>query len=317
MIIAHRGACGYLPEHTLAAKALAFAMGADFLEQDIVATADDNLVVLHDIHLDRVTDVAERFPGRHRGDGRFYVRDFNLAELRTLNVHERRKADGSAVFPDRFPTQLGRFGISTFREEIEMIRGLMKSSGRKAGLYPEIKAPAWHREEGVDLSLLVLQELERQGYQDRRDPVYLQCFDAQELQRIRGEIGSDLKLVQLLTEGSSRAGGDVADWKSPGKLRQIAAYAQGIGPSLEDLYELADIDGHAVSTGLVTAAQASGLLVHPYTFRADALPPAFSSFVEMVDYFVRTLGIDGLFTDFPDLAALALHRTAFQRESSE
>ena len=100
LIIAHRGASGYLPEHTLESKRLAFEMGADYLEQDVVATRDDELVVLHDIHLDRVTDVAERFPDRSRDDGRFYVRDFELAELRQVNVYERMKPDGDLAAPE-------------------------------------------------------------------------------------------------------------------------------------------------------------------------------------------------------------------------
>jgi len=103
VIIAHRGASGYLPEHTLPAKALAYAMGADFLEQDVVATRDDQLVVLHDIYLDRVTNVAERFPGRAREDGRYYARDFDLGEMRTLKVTERLDAGGLPVYPHRFP----------------------------------------------------------------------------------------------------------------------------------------------------------------------------------------------------------------------
>ena len=100
-VIAHRGASGYLPEHTLPAKALAYAMGADFLEQDVVATRDDILVVLHDIHLDRVTDVAAQFPNRARADGRFYVRDFDFAEIRTLKVTERLDDEGQPVYPGR------------------------------------------------------------------------------------------------------------------------------------------------------------------------------------------------------------------------
>ena len=101
LIIAHRGACGYLPEHTLEAKALAYGMGADYLEQDVVATRDDRLLVSHDVHLDTVTDVAERFPTRAREDGRFYARDFDLAEIKTLNVHERHNPfikDGLRMF---------------------------------------------------------------------------------------------------------------------------------------------------------------------------------------------------------------------------
>src|ERR671913_1263146 len=112
IVIAHRGASGYLPEHTLAGKALAYGLGADFLEQDVVATRDSQLVVLHDIYLDDVTDVAVRFPGRHREDGRHYVVDFDLAELQTLTVFERRAPGSSAAkFPSRFPADIGLFGI--------------------------------------------------------------------------------------------------------------------------------------------------------------------------------------------------------------
>ena len=115
LLIAHRGACAYLPEHTLAAKALAYGMGADYLEQDLVATRDDAIIVSHDICLDRVTDVARRFPARMRADGRYYARDLDLAEIRTLTVTERVGADGRAVFPGRFPAHTGDFRINTLR----------------------------------------------------------------------------------------------------------------------------------------------------------------------------------------------------------
>ncbi|MEX2125769.1 MAG: glycerophosphodiester phosphodiesterase [Woeseia sp.] len=309
LVIAHRGASGYLPEHTLEAKALALGMGADFLEQDVVVARDDALVVLHDIHLDRVTDVAARFPTRHRGDGRYYVRDFDLSELRTLNVHERRNADGSAVFSRRFPTSLARFRIATFEEELEMIRGLCQSTGRRVGIYPEIKAPAWHREEGVDLSTLVLRALDAQGFRRRTDPVYLQCFDARELRRVRQDLGSDLKLVQLIGDNDhGESDTDYARLRTAQGLREAARYVDGIGPWLGQLYTLADIDGHPVSTGLVSAAHAAGLVVHPYTFRVDALATGFGSFDEMIDWFAGVLNVDGFFTDFPDLARDALRR---------
>lgn len=309
LIIAHRGASAYLPEHTLEAKALAFGLGADFLEQDVVATADDELVVLHDIHLDRVTDVEGRFPSRYRADGRYYVRDFSLSELRTLNVHERRNADGSAVFAKRFPTTLGRFHIATLDEELDMLEGLNRSSSRAAGIYPEIKAPAWHRSEGVDISSLVLRCLSRHGFEQRSDRAYLQCFDAEELRRIRMELATDLKLIQLIGDsGESSTGTDYARLQTAEGLQEVAAYADGIGPSLQQLYNLAEIDGHPVSTGLVSAAHAAGLVVHPYTFRADALAPGFGTFVEMVDWFLDTLKVDGVFTDFPDLVRKALRR---------
>jgi glycerophosphoryl diester phosphodiesterase len=308
VVIAHRGACGYLPEHTLEAKALAYGMGADYLEQDVVASRDDELVVLHDIHLDTVTDVAERFADRAREDGRFYARDFDLAELKTLNVHERRSEDGvTAVFPGRFPTTEGRFSIASMAEEIAMIQGLNKATGRNIGIYPEVKSPAFHAEEGVDVSQLLLNMLKEFGYSDKEAPVYVQCFDAGEVVRLRNELGCQLKVVQLVGEndwGESDTDYDVL--KTADGLRQIATVADAIGPWAEQLYTIAEIDGQPVSTGLVSRAHAAGLSVHPYTFRADALLPGFDTFAEMVEWFAATLSIDGLFTDFPDKAIEAL-----------
>jgi len=310
LIIAHRGASGYLPEHTLEAKALAFGMGADFLEQDVVATRDDKLIVLHDIHLDTVTDVAQRYPGRERADGRFYARDFDLEEIRDLNVHERRSSDGaSAVFPGRFPTDAGRFTVPGLDEELAMIQGLNQSSGRNVGIYPEVKSPAWHHAEGVDVAKLMLDLLDKHGYRGPDDAVFVQCFDAAEVIRIRKQLGCRMRLVQLIGENSwKESATDYDVLKTPDGLKEIATVADGIGPWLGQLYAEDEIDGCPVSTGLVSAAHASGLLVHPYTFRADQLGPGFDSFNAMVDWFTDTLGIDGLFTDFPDLALRAIGR---------
>jgi len=185
LIIAHRGASGYLPEHTLAAKTLAFEMGADFLEQDIVASRDNELIVLHDVLLDRVSDVALKFPGRHRDDGRYYVRDFNLVEIRTLNVWERMHADGTAVYPGRYPAQRGDFGFNTLAEELALVQRLNADHGRSVGVYPEIKRPAWHEGEGVDIAPLLLETLAEFHYEDQRDQVYIQCFDDAEIRRLR------------------------------------------------------------------------------------------------------------------------------------
>ena len=309
-VIAHRGASGYLPEHTLEAKALAYAMGADFLEQDVVASRDDELIVLHDIHLERVTDVAQRYPDRGRDDGRFYVRDFDLAELRTLNVHERRQEDGvTAVYPARFPTETGRFAIVSLRDEIEMLLGLNRSMGRDVGLYPEVKSPKWHREQGVDLSSLLLNVLDDYGYRASADNVYVQCFDAAELRRIREDLGCRLRLVQLIGEndwGESDTDYDVL--KTPAGLGDIAEIADGVGPWIHQLFTLAEIDGQPISSGFVAAAHHAGLVVHPYTFREDDLPPGFENMAEMVDWFVGSLKVDGLFTDFTDIAVAALNR---------
>ena len=308
LIIAHRGASGYLPEHTLAAKAYAHALGADFIEQDLVATRDDQLVVLHDIHVDRVTDVAAHFPDRARDDGRFYVRDFDLAELKQLNVHERRKDDGvTAVYPARYPGGSGLFRIPTFAEELELIAGLNQSTGRNVGIYPEIKRPAWHRADGVDISRLVLDALSDAGYRTAADNVYLQCFDAAEVRRIRQDLGCELKLIQLLAANSwGESETDYDHLQTAAGLAEIAAVADGIGPWIGQLVRMADIDGQAVSTGLVSAAHSAGLKVHPYTFRVEELVPGFDTLGEMVHWFVDELQIDGVFTDFPDLARRGL-----------
>lgn len=304
LVIAHRGASGYLPEHTLAAKAMAYGMGADYLEQDLVATRDDEVIVSHDIHLDRVTDVATMFPGRARDDGRYYARDFHLAEIRRLTVSERVDADGKAVFPGRFPPRSGTLRVNTFAEELEFVAGMNAASGRSVGVYPEIKAPAWHRREGVDLAGLTLDILERFGYRERSAPCFVQCFDWQETRRLRDTLQTDLKLVQLLADPDwGESDTDYAALLSREGIAEMAGVADGVGPWLQQLYQVEPIDGCPISTGFVAAAQAAGLEVHPYTFRKDALPPGFADFEALLRFFVDDLAVDGLFTDFPDIVA--------------
>lgn len=284
VVIAHRGASGYLPEHTLPAKALAHGMGADFLEQDVVASRDGRLIVFHDLYLDQLTDVAQRFPGRARSDGRNYCIDFSLAELRTLRVTERRRKDGAgARYPGRFPAGTGHFSIHTLEDELEFIRGLNRSTGRRAGVYAEIKDPDWHRRHDIPLGDRLLGTLRDFGYRARDDHFFIQCFAASELRRVRAASGADVPLVQLLEEGA-----DI----SREALSAIAEYADGIGPPISLAWP---------DRGLVETAHGLGLLVHPYTFRADALPAGFTTFAGLVSTFIDDLGVDGLFTDFPDL----------------
>ncbi len=312
LIIAHRGACGYLPEHTLESKALAYGMGADYLEQDIVATRDDQLVVIHDIHLDRVTDVADRFPDRHRPDGRFYARDFDLEEILSLRAWERLNRDGTAAeFPSRYPAYSGSFRLASFDEELDLIAGLNSASGRNVGIYTEIKRPAWHQANGVDLSTIVLETLDRFGYCTPNDPVFVQCFDASEVERLRKDLNCKLRLIQLIGKNQwHESATDYDRLRTEEGIAELAKTADGIGPGLWHLYTLAEIDGQPVSTGLVSLAHSHDLVVHPYTFRTDQLPPGFETFEAAVQWFVETLNIDGLFTDFPDRAidALARHR---------
>jgi glycerophosphoryl diester phosphodiesterase len=301
VVIAHRGASGYLPEHTLPAKALAYAMGADYLEQDVVATRDDALVVLHDIHVDRVSNVATRYPDRHRADGRYYVRDFDLAELKRLNVHERTGPEGSPVYPSRYEDSGEVFRIQTFAEELEFIRSLEAANGRRVGIYPEIKRPEWHRDEGVDITPEFLKTLADYGYQTHSDPVYVQCFDAAELRRIRHTLGCRMKLIQLIAEDSWRESTTrYAVLRTQKGLDRLARTVDGIGPWLRRAYRLRKRDGRISASGLVERAHKAGLAVHPYTFRVDELPDGFTSYDALLAFFVDELAIDGLFTDFPD-----------------
>jgi glycerophosphoryl diester phosphodiesterase len=313
IVIAHRGASGYLPEHTLAAKAAAHAMGADYIEQDVVLSKDGVPVVLHDVQIDTTTDVAARFPGRARADGRFYAIDFTLAELRTLAVTERFDPQtGAPAYPGRFPKGASAFGIPTLAEEIELIQGMNRSTGRTVGIYPEIKAPAWHRAEGQDISRIVLEVLARYGYREQADPVVVQGFDWQETRRIRAELGYRGRLVQLIGENRWREapGTDYDHLRTAQGLAEIAAVADGIGPWMAQIVRGRASDGTPEVTDLVARAHAAGLIVHPYTFRADALPDYAASFEEVLELFLLELGVDGVFTDHPDRAVAVLRRAA-------
>jgi glycerophosphoryl diester phosphodiesterase len=289
-IIAHRGASGYLPEHTLAAKALAYAQGADYLEQDLVLTKDGVLIVQHDVTLDSTTDVATRFPGRQRANGSFYAIDFTWAELRQLRVVERfNPKTGKPVYPGRFPAGAGEFRINTFEEEVIFIQGLNKSTGRKVGIYPEVKLAAWHRQEGQDLSKAMLTVLARYGYATKDDLCYIQCFEYAELQRLRNELGWKGRLV-LLT------GGKTPLLDTDEGLRGLAKVVDGIGPALSAVAE------GRQPTSLVQRAHAVGLQVHPYTLRLEALPKGFASGKEYARFLREEVKVDGYFTDFPDVA---------------
>ncbi|WP_279111605.1 glycerophosphodiester phosphodiesterase [Bartonella apis] len=325
VVIAHRGASGYLPEHTLPAKAMAFAQGADYLEQDLVMTKDDQLVVLHDHYLDRVTDVADRFPDRARKDGRYYAIDFTLAEIKSLKFSEGFTVENGKkvqTFPGRFPMGKSDFRVHTFEEEIEFIQGLNHSTGKNIGLYPEIKAPWFHHQEGKDIATRVLEVLKKYGYTKKTDKIYLQCFDANELKRIRNELepkmGVDLKLVQLIaytkwneTEEQQPDGKWVNysyDWMlEPGAMEKIAQYADGIGPDYHMLIADSSTNGHIIINGMVKEAHEHHLEVHPFTVRADQLPPYAKDVNELYDALYRQADVDGLFTDFPDKAVSYLH----------
>ena len=289
IVIAHRGASGYLPEHTLEAKAMAHAMNVDFIEQDLVLSKDNVPIVIHDIYLDDVTNVAELFPNKKRENNRFYVIDFTFDELKKLKVTERfNPKTREQVYKKRFPIWKGNFRLHSLQEEIELIQGLNLSTQKNIGIYPEIKDPEFHKREGKNLTEIVLKVLTNYGYKTKKDNCILQCFDAKELERIRIELESELFLVQLM------------EFKEETKqLKHFATYADGIGPWYKQILDK-KIDGKFTFTSLVSDAHKLDLKVHPYTFRADALNE-FSSFKKMMQTLLIEANVDGAFTDFPDL----------------
>ncbi len=302
LIIAHRGASGYLPEHTLAAKALAYGQGADFLEQDVVLSKDGVPVIFHDTHIDTTTDVAKKFPGRQRADGRFYALDFSVGELKQLNVTERfNPKTGKAAFPKRFPVGVGSFQVVTLEEEIQFIQALNRSTGRHVGIYPELKGPAWHRQEGRDLSAAVLPLLRKYGYDAKDSACYLQCFEYAEIKRLRGELDWKGKLVMLLGgKGKGPGETDFTYLQTDDGLAELAKVVDGIGPPISS-YVTGKSPAERQVTDLAARARKAGLKSHPYTLRADELPKCVTSVDELLSALFTEAKVDGLFTDFPDL----------------
>ena len=287
-VVAHRGASGYLPEHTLASKVMAYAMQVDYIEQDVVLSKDDVPIVIHDILLDDVTNVLEKYPNRKREDGRYYVIDFTFEEIKTLVVTERFDSEtGLQIYPNRFPKGTSSFRLHSLQDEIELIQGLNKSTGKNIGIYPEIKKPEFHHENGKDISKIVLNILSDYGYKTKNDKCIVQSFDAIELERIRKELKSQLFLVQLM---------EFSEQKN--LLEFYASYADGIGPWYKHLISSKTADGFSL-TSLVEDAHKLDLVVHPYTFREDQLDE-FDSFEQMIDVIIHQAGADGGFTDFPD-----------------
>lgn len=303
-IIAHRGASGYLPEHTLEAATLAHAQQPDFIEQDVVITKDNIPVVLHDIHLETVTNVETVFPDRARSDGHWYVRDFTFAELSRLQIHERQQADGKAVFPNRYAGTTARFRISTLQEHIELITQLNRKLGQNIGFYTEIKSPAWHQSEGVDASKIVLDTFRNANVAPEQ--LYIQCFDFAEVRRIRRELGYTGNLIMLVGENEWQESATDYDWiLSAEGIAEVASVADGMGPRIRHLIEPASLAaGAPAARPWLKKAQDAGLIIHPYTFRMDALPAGMTA-GQLLALLTRVANVDGVFTDqVPPVRAL-------------
>jgi glycerophosphoryl diester phosphodiesterase len=320
IVIAHRGASGYRPEHTLAAYELAIELGADYLEPDLVSTRDHVLVVRHENEISGTTDVAHHpeFADRETMktiDGvpviGWFTEDFTLAELGTLRARERLPAirPAGAAFD-------GRYHIPTFQQVIDLARR------RHVGIYPETKHPTYFDSIGLALEEPLVQALHINGYRGRDAPVFVQSFEVGSLRRLRRM--TDVPLVQLLDDHGRPydlvASGDprtYADLATPVGLAELAAHVQGIGPSKRLIVPRDANNRRGSPTALVGDAHRAGLLVHPWTFRRENIflpedlrrgDPASPSYLRAVGDLpaelrqFRELGVDGLFSDNPDLA---------------
>lgn len=302
-IIAHRGASGYAPEHTMAAVAMAHAQNADYIEQDVVLTRDHVPVVLHDLRLDAVTNVADVFPEKYRPDGHYYAMDFTFAELQQLKVYERRNDEGERQYPQRFSADYGHFHIMSLAQQIELILGLNASRNRETGIYVEMKSARWHKNQNYDLVSSTMGVLARYKFNqaDLPAPVYLQSFDPEVLRRLKREFMTEIPLIQLIAENSwNESDIDYDVMRTAAGLETLRSYASGIGVWLDHVLIGVDEQGQPQFSDLVANAHAAGLLVHVYTLRADSLPEGVESY-EQLKGWLEQHGVDGIFTDFPDL----------------
>ena len=311
LVIAHRGASGYLPEHTLEGAVLSFAMKADFLELDVVMTRDGHLIVMHDLTLNATTNVNEIFPGRSGVDGKYHTMEFSLAEIKKLRVHERSKKRGSGpAFKGRFPHESLLFEVPTLEEMLQLVNGLKQSHGREMGLYIEIKGAEIHRQYKLDPAKKLLAILERYDFREASDPVWIQSFDAEVLKTLKHKYKTRIKLTQLIGENRWRLSSTDFDYlKTEVGLNEVAGYADGIGPWMNHVVTGKNISGDLKLTGLVKMAHLLNLKVHPYTLRKDRLPNYAETFEDLLHIFFNLAQVDGVITDFPDQAMKYLEKT--------
>jgi len=339
LVIAHRGASGYRPEHTLESYRLAIEMGADFIEPDLVSTSDGHLVARHEPEIGSTTDVGTRpefaaLKRTQRIDGQeftgWFTTDFTLAELRTLRAIQPR-ADRSQEFN-------GLYQIPTLEEIIDLARRETAARGRVIGIYPETKHPTWHCEQGLPLEPKLLATLEAVGWTTRDSPVFLQSFESGNLRWLRSR--TDLRLVQLLDGGRLCEDGSVSpcpEWTSAGACRLypqgsiprnftdpatfkiFREYADAVGPWKRHLIGSRQTDPTddtertrqvTTPTRFVELAHAAGLTVHPWTFRNEAIHLAADYAGDPAAEYraFAALGVDAVFSDFPDTAVAAFRQ---------
>ncbi|AUW59913.1 glycerophosphodiester phosphodiesterase [Sphingobium sp. SCG-1] len=316
IIIAHRGASGERPEHTLAGYERAIDQGADYIEPDLVLTKDGVLVVRHENEIGGTTDVAAHpeFADRKTTktiDGTqitgWFTEDFTLAELRTLRARERLPEVRTAN--RRFD---GLYQVPTFEEVLKLIEAKNAETRRRIGVYPETKHPSYFASIGLPHEAPLLAMLERFGYVSADDPVFIQSFEVDNLKALRTK--TRLRLVQLVASAEGPADQkslQYADMLTLEGMKQIAAYADAIGAEGTLI-----VNSDGSDTGFVARAHEAGLQVHMWTLRAENMflppsmkrgddPAAHGDFAGAVRAIVAT-GVDGIFSDFPGLARAAL-----------
>jgi glycerophosphoryl diester phosphodiesterase len=294
LIVGHRGASGHRPEHTLEGYRLAAEMGADYIEPDLVPTRDGVLIARHENEIGSTTDVAEKFPDRKRTatvDGQvvtgWFAEDFTLAEIRTLRARER--------LPFRSHAYDGQFSVPTLDEVIELARRLGRELGRPVGIYPETKHPTYFAGIGLPIEDRLLDSLKKHDWNTRQSPVFIQSFEPGNLRVLRQKTA--VRLVQLVDERHWASIDEVG-------LKEIALYADVVAPTKA-----------LVTADFVARAHGAGLLVHVWTLRADPqfLPESYRGNAEEEFRWFARLGVDGIFTDFPDIGARALRGTASEK----
>lgn len=349
IVIGHRGAAGYLPEHTLESYALAVALGADYIEPDLVATKDGYLIARHEPNIINTTDVLDHpeFASRKRtaiidgvAEQGFFASDFTLAEIKTLHAKQ--------AFAERPQQFNGKFNIATFEEIIALAKRKSEETGRTIGLYPETKHPTYHQQIGLPLEKRLIDALTRAGLNHRHAPVFIQSFEQANLKQLRNM--TQLPLIQLIDADDVNADGSLAytapfdrpyDWTASGDptllartfgylvtdagLKEVATYADGIGPWKRYIVSTvaAGLPGPgeasrklALPTDLIARAHKAGLLVHTWTFRNEQRRLASDYAGNPVNEYLQfyRLGIDGVFSDFADTAVAA--RVLFDLETN-
>lgn len=288
-VIAHRGASGYLPEHTLGGYELAIRMGADFIEPDLQITKDGALVAIHDDTLNRTTNVATLFAQRNGG---YKVSDFTLAEIKTLTVVPT--GTGKASYPGFTPSSANAFAVPTFQEVVDLAKKQSSTAGREVGIYPEAKQADPAMEDGI------LKTLAANGY-NANSKVFIQSFSDATLRSLRTkQVAQNNKMPLILlgvattaADGTARMGVTGATGVQALALKDVAAFTEGVGVLINNTT-------YPVTKTFIDQAHAAGLKVHGWTFaQADAAPAA-TEFRKYLD-----MGMDGMFANYPDLAVTA------------